>query len=145
MQPEPTAVSQHTPFLDSPRAEPLDPTQHGHDFCGEDPVSGPSRYGKTGDRSEVVPGSARDEADSPLKNPEDKMASSSQSQQPELKDSLQPSVSFEDFPNGESRLLMFPRFSDDLTSGCTRGLDSYPVPPASSVAVVDRIGFPSLP
>lgn len=67
MQPEPPAVSQHTPFVDSHPAEPLNSIQHGPDLCGDDHrVSGSLPHGVAGDRSEVVPGSARDAGHSPL-------------------------------------------------------------------------------
>lgn len=67
MQPEPPAVSQHTPFLDSPPADPFNSIQHGPDLCGDDHrVSGSLPHGVAGDRSEVVPGSARDAGHSPL-------------------------------------------------------------------------------
>lgn len=111
MQPESTAVSQHTPFSESPRAEPLDPTQHGHDFCGDDPVSDSPRHGEAGDRPEVVP--PRDGADSPLNGLENNMASSLSSQTKSnefnvLDLSHLPSVSFEDFPNGTPPLFRSP-------------------------------------
>jgi len=112
MQPEPTAVSQHTPLSESPRAGPLDPTQHGHDFCGDDPVSGPFCHGGAGDRPEVVTASSLG-ADSPLNGLEDSMASSS-SQQAKANDfnvldlSHLSSVSFEDIPNGMPSLFRSP-------------------------------------
>lgn len=112
MQPESTAVSQHTFISDSPRAETLDPTQHGHDFCGDDPVSDSPRRGEDGDRPEVVP-APRDRADSPLNGLEDSIASSS-SQQAKTNDfnvldlSHLSSVSFGDIPNGMSSLFRSP-------------------------------------
>ena len=67
MQPEPPAVSQHTPFLDSHPAEPFNSIQHGPDRCGDDHrVSGSLPHGVARDRAEVVPGSARNAGHSPL-------------------------------------------------------------------------------
>ena len=67
MQPEPPAVSQHTPFVDSHPAEPLNSIQHGPDLCGDDHrVSGSLPHGVARDRAEVVPGSARNAGHSPL-------------------------------------------------------------------------------
>lgn len=112
MQPDSTAVSQHTPFSESPRAEPLDPTQHGHDFCGDDPVSDSPRHGEAGDRPEVVP--PRNGADSPLNGLEDNMASSLSSQQAKSNEfnvldlSHLSSVSLEDIPNGMPSLFRSP-------------------------------------
>jgi hypothetical protein len=49
MQPDPTAVSQHTPSLDSSQAN-TSSTQHGNDFDGRS-VSGPLHYEVPGDSS----------------------------------------------------------------------------------------------
>lgn len=103
MQPEPTAVSQRSSFVDSHPAEPLDSTQHGHDFCGDDHrVSGSLLRGVAGDRGEVVPGTAQDERDSPLNG---SASSLSSLQHAELgfnavASSRQCTVPFEAIPNG---------------------------------------------
>ncbi|KAI9930603.1 hypothetical protein MW887_011357 [Aspergillus wentii] len=141
MQPASPAVSQHTPPQDSP---PLEPTlrQHGHDFCGDHPVSGPQLHEGTGDLSEVVPGSAANEGHSPLNS--DRSAPSSpfvnrhspfeeepfystpeKQQEAEFKMmtlSSQPHVSLEAFPN----------------EVLTHILSHLPPPTLSSIALVSR-------
>lgn len=98
MQSETPAVSQRTPFPDSPQADPLNTTQHGHDHCGDDHrVSGTLRRGETGDSAGVVPGSAPDEGDSPLN---DSVFSCSIGNGRDKSSPLQSRVSFETFPNG---------------------------------------------
>ncbi|OQD76662.1 hypothetical protein PENDEC_c004G05353 [Penicillium decumbens] len=74
MQSDPTAVSQHTPSLDSSHAKPSS-TQHGNDFDGP-PVSGPLDHEMFGDRSGLdlpAPGASlpplNDTAEAPPSSP----------------------------------------------------------------------------
>lgn len=97
MQSETPAVSQRTPFLDPPQADPLNTTQHGHDLCGDDHrVSGSLRRGETGDGAGVVLGPAPDEGDSPL----NESVFSRSGNGKDKSSPLQSLVSFGTFPNG---------------------------------------------
>lgn len=119
MQSEPTAVSQRSSAAKPTPETPLESTQHGNDFCGDDRqvCSSPHREG-------VSPGAAQDEGGSPLNEAAPSSASvshdtefghanhmgSSLASSPGVEPGFslvtlsgRNAVSFEDFPNGTSR------------------------------------------
>lgn len=155
MQPEPTAVSQHT-SSDSPQAD-SHPTQHGNDY-EDGPVSGP--LSREANRGSTVPGASTPGASSPPLSPNGLTPSPaqrvSQHESAVTSGKKAPELGFQVISSGgQSRLPLetlpngmccdeHPRNLAPLTAKC-RGSHPHLVAPASAVTFGYNIGISSIP
>lgn len=160
MQSEPTDVSQHTPSVDSPPAQP-NSTQHGNDIA-DGPVSGPPHGEAPASGNPAVPGrstpgltcpSLNDAAIAPPSSPASRVIQHENAGTPgrrgaelgfRVVTSASPSeLALDSLPNGTPE-PKFPANQLQLTI-LRRGPHPYPVSSASSVAFCHHTCVSSVP